>query len=910
MDPNISLDALRVYHTLGWPLVPYGSRTKAPLTQHGYKDATTDWPTIEAWHRQYPGCAWGTATSDTRGVIDIDPRNGGAETLARLTSEHGPLPQTPCVRTGGGGWHLWVRFPAGIKSGIAAPGIDRKAIGGAVILPPSRLAVAEHTGPYRWEVRPWEAALAEAPAWALGAGAKAGAKPGADASSPWVVRQDCPDLMTHPGGKRGERWHLLTQMLGVHIARGDSPSTIWRLAEAWVKRSEPEPSEPDWWRQHVAGLLAEAGADGLTGDNPPSPHTTRPKPKRVPADPSVWLGGEEEEAPRRLPDPSSSSPPACAEVRAETSGPTADPSSSPPPVFGGSEGEGGGGLSPDQPSGDKPGADQPQAEPSADPPPPVADWPTLGADAYHGLLGQMLRAVEPETEADPAGILLGWLTCFGNAVGRGAWVSVGPRRHYPTLFVAVCGKTSDAKGDAWAVSRWPFAAADQPWATGCVCSGIGSGEGLVERVCDEQRTIQVDRKTGKAEEVVIPGAADKRCLVRLSELSACFKRGRREGSTLSEMLREMWDGDPVSVPNRGRNALAASGYSVSVVGDITPGVIRKTLEQGTEAFDGSANRFLWVAVRSPRSLPDGGDIRVLEPFATALADALAFSKTVGEVRRDAEADRLWRDAYDGLKGSGDSIPHTDRGRPQVVRISLLYALADRSPVIRREHLAAALSVWDYCRHSARMLFGGSVGPKPAAEPDPLWLEVFNALPEDGYADRWRLNERLKRRASAEQVGETLAGLAANGMAHRQTASTGGRPAERWGRGPGAESQSVDNPSPPCGDTSANAGGGEEEVGAGADGLFANLGGEEEEGVGLTAEPLARVGGEEEEVAAEMPEPGASSSSPPPPSAECDAGGSGVGGRAVIDPKPDPQAEPTASPQTDPTLNPQAGRGCL
>ena len=179
------------------------------------------------------------------------------------------------------------------------------------------------------------------------------------------------------------------------------------------------------------------------------------------------------------------------------------------------------------------GEGEPEGGEESPPPCPAgsSSWPTLSAEAYHGLLGEMLKAIEPETEADPAGVLLGWLACFGNVVGRGAWVQVGPRLHYPSLYLALVGGTSDAKGDTWACALWPFREADPAWAGRCIASGIGSGEGLVERIADDSSYIDKD---GNAK--VIPGASDKRCLVRLSELSKCFKLGRRDSSTLSEML--------------------------------------------------------------------------------------------------------------------------------------------------------------------------------------------------------------------------------------------------------------------------------------------------------------------------------------------------------------------------------------
>src|SRR5262249_17987827 len=135
------------------------------------------------------------------------------------------------------------------------------------------------------------------------------------------------------------------------------------------------------------------------------------------------------------------------------------------------------------------------------------------------------------------------------------------------------------------------------------------------------------------------------------------------------------------------------------------------------------NRFLWCLVRSERDLPDGGDIGVLEPFLEPLATALTFAKNAGEMKRDAQANVLWREVYPDLKRSGDAVPHTERARPYVMRLAMLYALADCSAVIRVEHLQAALALWDYCRESARLIFGGTQQQLA----DPLWLQVLNTI---------------------------------------------------------------------------------------------------------------------------------------------------------------------------------------
>ena len=85
------IDCLKMYLNMGWALFPClssGPKAKAPLTEHGHKDASLDLAQVEEWLRQYPGCAWGSPTSAGRGVIDIDISKGGTESLAALVAEY------------------------------------------------------------------------------------------------------------------------------------------------------------------------------------------------------------------------------------------------------------------------------------------------------------------------------------------------------------------------------------------------------------------------------------------------------------------------------------------------------------------------------------------------------------------------------------------------------------------------------------------------------------------------------------------------------------------------------------------------------------------------------------------------------------------------------------------------------
>jgi hypothetical protein len=81
--------------------------------------------------------------------LDIDLRDGGPESLATLERTGGPLPETAKARTGGGGMHLFFRYPAGERVGNSAGrlglGLDVRGEGGYVIVPPSRTQSA-----YEW----------------------------------------------------------------------------------------------------------------------------------------------------------------------------------------------------------------------------------------------------------------------------------------------------------------------------------------------------------------------------------------------------------------------------------------------------------------------------------------------------------------------------------------------------------------------------------------------------------------------------------------------------------------------------------------------------------------------------------------------------------------------------------------
>lgn len=155
---------------LGKPLFPTADDAKTPRCPHGLKDATADPAVVSAWWDRWPSANIGFATGPASGllVLDIDCKlEDGHASLSALERQSGfQLPHTWRDETPSGGAHVYFRHPrdrAPRNRVRFRPGLDIKAAGGSIAVPPSRRA----DGVYRWTEHPLATPLAEAPVWLL-----------------------------------------------------------------------------------------------------------------------------------------------------------------------------------------------------------------------------------------------------------------------------------------------------------------------------------------------------------------------------------------------------------------------------------------------------------------------------------------------------------------------------------------------------------------------------------------------------------------------------------------------------------------------------------------------------------------------------------------------------------------------
>lgn len=129
------------YARRGWEVHPLRRGDKVPATRHGVLDATSDGDRVlDWWAGSHAGANIGGRVPEGILVVDIDPRNGGEESLARLVAQHFALPETLTHYSGrgDGGRHLFFQRPPGkLSAKRLGPGIDLKTHSGYVVLPPS-----------------------------------------------------------------------------------------------------------------------------------------------------------------------------------------------------------------------------------------------------------------------------------------------------------------------------------------------------------------------------------------------------------------------------------------------------------------------------------------------------------------------------------------------------------------------------------------------------------------------------------------------------------------------------------------------------------------------------------------------------------------------------------------------------
>lgn len=385
-----------------------------------------------------------------------------------------------------------------------------------------------------------------------------------------------------------------------------------------------------------------------------------------------------------------------------------------------------------------------------------SDESVTAGDAFHGFLGELVRTLEPHSEADPFALLATALVRSCAVLGDLAYVPVSSGSRQPArLYALLVGSSARArKGTAEADVGAIFGQGLHDFDR--VRSGLSSGEGLAASFVGIEET-----------------SADPRLLIVEPEFARVLTAAGREGSTLSPVLRDLWDRGESAILTRA-NPIRVEGAHACLVAHITEEELRSKLRT-VETANGFANRFLILGVARSKRLPHGGTLSAESAsfLASRWREALFRGREIsGRVTRTPKAARLWEDFYGSLSDDVHGVygQLVARAEAHVTRLSLAFALLDGERHISEEHHRAALAVWDKCDRTVAGLY-----PPPESTGNADADRLLDAIRDRGSLAKGAAYRIFGGHISDERLDYAVGHLTSLGLVDESMESTGGRP---------------------------------------------------------------------------------------------------------------------------------------
>jgi hypothetical protein len=410
----------------------------------------------------------------------------------------------------------------------------------------------------------------------------------------------------------------------------------------------------------------------------------------------------------------------------------------------------------------------------------IKTWPTLPPAVLTGIAGEVVELATRKSEADPAAVLATFICRAAAEFGPKPYIMVGDSRHSARVNAVIVGNSAKArKGTSGKpiirIFRFDSQdeAADSPllYVPARETPGpLSSGEGLIYAVRDEVKAWQVNKKTGEGKWIVSdPGVTDKRLFVLDEELAAALKCTKREGNTLSVVIRSAFDDGNFS-PLTKNNRIEAHGAHIVIVSHITLSELHYLLDE-TEALNGFANRFLWICSRRQKlvELPEPMPEFEVRRIQRELLKIMAAVRSFGRLDMSKAARDYGVSIYENLSSEQPGLVGcvVNRGEALVLRLALIYALLSASDTIEVEHLESALAFWSYAKQSSEYIFNGR-------QSNPVAQKILDAV-ERGPMSFTDVYGLLSNHATKTQIQIAVQEMASSGKVEVFDEKTSGRP---------------------------------------------------------------------------------------------------------------------------------------
>lgn len=405
--------------------------------------------------------------------------------------------------------------------------------------------------------------------------------------------------------------------------------------------------------------------------------------------------------------------------------------------------------------------------------------PHLDLTKFSGLPKAFVELATLNSEADPAAVLFTFLARFGVEIGRNPFFNIGDTTHHGQLAAVIVGESAKSrKGTSgkpveklFSLNSFNSSNENRKYISARTSPGpFSSGEGIIYAVRDP---IEAWDRKKQATEIIDPGIDDKRLYVLDEEFGGVLTNTKREGNTLSMVIRCAWDNgrfDPLTKNSK----ISAIGAHVGWVSHITNYELKAKLPE-CEGFNGFANRILWVfsqrqkLVPMPEPMPSKELAKLqnlLLPILNKCHESeikIPFTKQAQEAWIDEYYQRLTLQNENGLLGV-----ILNRSEAQVRRLALLFTLLDGENKTSLEHLNQAMAAWQYCEDSAAYIFKGQAQ-------DSVARKIVEVLREKGSLTSTEISNLFSRNIKSDRIQTAIEELVSSDAAEMVSEPTKGRP---------------------------------------------------------------------------------------------------------------------------------------
>jgi len=427
-------------------------------------------------------------------------------------------------------------------------------------------------------------------------------------------------------------------------------------------------------------------------------------------------------------------------------------------------------------------------QPAGDGPSPLAP-PTMSPEGFPELLRAIVTVACASSEAHPVAVAANVIMMFCAAIGRNSYQRIGDAVIHARPFAMIVGKSSKArKGTSEITVRKIFKIADavlraqrgnadkQRVHEG----GMSTGEGIAFAIRDAH---EPDEKGKGGDE----GVRDKRLLVIEPEFANVLAQVKRDGNTLSAVVRNLFDGRDIE-PLTKTSQTKATRPHVVIGGHITGFELREKATEN-DAANGLLNRFLILYVYRPKlvPLPRATPDDVLQQLARQVAQAIDFAccsdphaDNQHEVTLTGEAEDFWCERYPEITRDRDGKGGNLLARSEMYArmLAMIFCLMDPRSQIEPCDMRAALAWLDYWHRSIVYIFECD---DDDAELDEFTTAVLRVVSERPGISLSQVQEAWsrKRTAQVKKSLERLLNLAPPLIQCKRDDATGGRVALRY-----------------------------------------------------------------------------------------------------------------------------------